>query len=132
MNDESREKDHTNSEQVSDLPTHLSYDYIKLGHYREIFVTGVHGGITPNGYIQMSVFSERHPIPKHTVHKLSPNGAVGKELKDHRITRDSIIRSVEATLFMDVNTAEKTIEWMKLHIDKYKEAMADNKKGEEK
>jgi hypothetical protein len=129
MNDDREKKEALENDKANELPDSISYDYIKLNHYREMFVTGVQGGITPHGYIQMSVFNERQPIPKQTVHKLSIAGVVEKEITDERLTRDSIVRSVEATLIMDIHTAEKTIEWIQYHVDKIKRVMGTRQKG---
>jgi hypothetical protein len=106
-------------------PDTVSFDFFKSNFHREILVNGVYGGLTPKGYLQISVFNERRPIPKQTVHRIEDNGVVGDEEKDLRLTRDSIIRSVEATLHMDIHTAEKTVKWMKKHIEKAKEIVGD-------
>lgn len=109
------------------MPKTVVFDYLKTQHYREFFVNGVYGGLTPKGYLQMTVFNERRAIPKQTSHAVDSNGLIGDEITNSRLTRESIIRSVDATLYMDIDTAEKTVEWMKKHIKIAKELQLSEK-----
>lgn len=98
------------------FPEEISFDYLKSNYYREILVTGAQGGLTPRGNIQMTVFAERQPIPNQTVHGVNEDGRIGNEIKEKRLTRQSIIRSVESTLIMDLDTAKNIMNWLKKNI----------------
>ena len=97
---------------ASAVPDKVGFDYIKSNQYQDIFIDGVHGGLTPRGKLQMSIFTERNSIPKHIVHKLSPEGKLGEEIKEERVARKDIIRDVESTLIMDSETALSIYHWL--------------------
>src|ERR1044071_5805732 len=90
----------------------LKFDYIKSNYFRVIHVDGVWGGVTPNLNIQIALFNERNAIPKQVVHEVKPDGAIGRELPEKRNSRDTIVREIEASLIMDVQTAKVVIGWL--------------------
>ena len=98
-------------EKSPDKPDKIRFDYLKSNQHREIFVEGIHGGMSPKGRIQMSLFCERQPIPRQIVHKFD-GIKLGPEIRTERLSRDAIIRSVEATLIMDIETAEAMYNWL--------------------
>ena len=102
------------------IPDKIRFDYIKSNQHREILVEGIHGGITPKARIQMSLFCERQPIPRQIVHKFD-GIELGPEISSERLSRDAIIRSVEATLIMDIETAAAMHKWLGLKIKEGKE-----------
>ena len=103
-----------------ELPDKIRFDYIKSNQHREIFVEGIHGGLTPKARIQMSLFCERQPIPRQIVHKFD-GLELGPEIQSERLSRDAIIRSVEATLILDLEAAEAMHKWLGLKIKEGKE-----------
>ncbi len=114
----------------------ISFDYIKGNDFRVIHVDGVWGGNSPNlANIHMAVFSERWPIPKRTVSKITAEGVVGEEIFEERITRDAVVREIEASLFMDINVATRMRDWLTDKIDKYQKKIKEKKpskvKGED-
>jgi len=99
------------NEKSPDKPEKIRFDYLKSNQHREIFVEGVHGGLTTKARIQMSLFCERQPIPRQIVHKFD-GLKLGPEILSERLSRDAIIRSVDATLIMDIETAEVMYNWL--------------------
>ena len=74
---------------------------------------GIFGGLTPNGLIHMDVWNQRFPIPKQSVHAVTPDGKLGEELRDKRTTRDAIaVREVEVGIVLDANVARELISWL--------------------
>lgn len=112
-------------------PDKIRFDYIKSNQHREIFVEGVHGGLTPKGRIQMSLFCERQPIPRQIVHKFD-GLELGPEILPERLSRDAIIRSVDATLIMDLNTAEVMYDWLGKSIKEGKKVIKKVDKARKK
>ena len=88
----------------------IRFEYIKSNSYRDIHVDGAFGGITTKGYVFMSIFSERNPIPTAITHRLKEDGTLGKELS--REGRKCVLRTVESVLFMDIDTAESVAQWI--------------------
>ncbi|MEP7384435.1 MAG: hypothetical protein ABI910_22365 [Gemmatimonadota bacterium] len=96
-------------------PAHLReivFHHIKTSGYRTIHVDGVHGGLSPNGLIHFSVYSERFPIPRETVFPIDAAGAVGSEIVERRDTKGGVVREFEAGLVMDIRTTRAVHKWM--------------------
>ena len=113
------------------IPDKIRFDYIKSNQHREIFVEGIHGGLTPKGRIQMSLFCERQPIPRQIAHKFD-GLELGPEILPERLSRDAIIRSVDATLIMDLNTAEVMYSWLGNQIKEGKKLIKEVDKARKK
>jgi hypothetical protein len=102
----------------------ISFDYIKGNNFRVIYVDGVYGGNAPKpGNIHMDVFSERWPIPKRTASEISPEGKIGKEIFEERVTRNAVVREVEAHLIMNMEVATKIRDWLTEKIDNYQKTV---------
>lgn len=100
----------------------IRFDYIKSQFFRVVHVDGIFGGTSPNGKsIRMSVWNERWPIPKQTVHEMDEFGNLLKEFVEERIGRDAIVREVEVDLAMDVDCAKQIRDWLSLKINQYDE-----------
>lgn len=93
----------------------LRSHYIKGNYFRAIHIDGAFGGPTGNGFICMSVFNERHPIPQQTGHFID-GISVGDEAPEARVSKDGIIREMEAALYMSVPTARRIVEWLSRKI----------------
>ena len=90
----------------------INFHFIKSADFRVIHVDGAHGGVTPHGYVQMTLYSERAAIPQRTTHGISDEGRVGGELRDERLSRDGPVRECEVTALMDVATAIALRTWL--------------------
>ncbi len=101
----------------------ISFDYIKGNNFRVIHVDGgIGGSAPPPGIVHLNVFNERWPIPKRTVMKIGPKGEVGGEILEEQVTRDAVIREVEALLVMDIAVATRVRDWLTRNIEKIQKA----------
>ena len=92
----------------------VKFHYLKTSQFSEIHVDGIFGGMAPNGkFIEMGIYAERFPIPVSTIHPISDDGTLGAEETASREGRDGIIRSVEANLIMNIETARMMAAWLK-------------------
>ncbi|MEB2346131.1 MAG: hypothetical protein OZ948_15490 [Deltaproteobacteria bacterium] len=98
-------------------PSKVRFHYIKSSDFRVVHVDGAHGGVTPSGYVQMSLYSERLPIPRVTVQAITPEGKLGTELADERVSRDGPVREVEICAVLDFATAVALRDWLGTQID---------------
>jgi len=89
----------------------VSFDYIKSNFFRTARADGVWGG--PNGHLDLVIafYSERPPIPQHTVQEISKAG-LGDEILGKRISRDSIVREIEFLVSMNLNVAISLRAWL--------------------
>ncbi|MEX2213683.1 MAG: hypothetical protein WD768_06125 [Phycisphaeraceae bacterium] len=101
-------------------PKEIVFHYIKSPQFRTVHADGVHGGITPQGRIQMSVFSERFPIPVQTVQKIMDNQP-GEEVVGQRVAKEGVVREVEVNLVMDVRQAASLVKWLEQKISTFNE-----------
>jgi hypothetical protein len=92
-------------------PERIRFHYIKSNEFRTIHVDGIHGGLTPQGLIQMAVFSERFPIPRETVHSVAEKG-LGPEIRQERVSREGIVREVDVNLIMSATQARSIAKWL--------------------
>lgn len=109
------------------VPDEIEFHFIKGNSFRVIYADGIFGGIHPNGrHIHMSLFNERHPIPQRTVHKITlAEGnedkpislSVGEEVASKRISREGIVREIEADVVLDVPTARSLVLWLHKHLE---------------
>jgi hypothetical protein len=88
----------------------IKFNYIKSNLFRMVRVDAIWAGITPNFDIHVNLCSERYPIPQQTLHKIEPDGSLGEEIIEGRISRDGIVREVEVGAVMDIATAKSLIE----------------------
>ena len=89
----------------------VNFDYIKGQQFRVIHADGAIGGLTPNGHIHMSLYSERPPIPRRMVFTIE-GSRLGNELLAERVVRDAIVREVDIDVIMTVDVAESLVTWL--------------------
>jgi hypothetical protein len=108
---------HTVSPSDPRLSGEMKFYFEKSNFFRVIHVDGAFGGLAPTAAgIQMSIYSERSPIPKEVVHQVS-DGAAGPEILDRRVVRDGVFREVEGTLHMSLDVAKSIRDWLSWKID---------------
>jgi hypothetical protein len=61
------------------------------------------------------------------VSQFSAEGEIGKEILEERITRDAIVREVEALLVMDIEVATRMRDWIDDKIKKIQELIKTKK-----
>jgi hypothetical protein len=98
-------------------PPVIRFHMIKSNFFRVIHADGIFGGISPRGGIQIAFFSERQPIPQQMCHTLdAETGRLGDELEDQRITRDGVVREIEANVVMELPTAKSFLRWLEAKV----------------
>lgn len=98
----------------------IKADYIKSNYFRVIHADGIFGGLTPQGNIQMEVWSERQAIPKQSSFRIVTEGdgpALGEEIVEQRVSRDAFIREVEAGIVISHELAKAMIVWLQTRVD---------------
>lgn len=104
------------AKKTRDPKSKIRFDYLKVDHFRNIHVDGAIGGIAPRGFINMAVYTERLAIPQQTVQPMLQNGNLGTEIGKERVSRNSIIRDLEANLVMDADSAKSIVDWLNKKI----------------
>ena len=96
-------------------PDSIHFHYVKSNSFKVVHCDGVWGGTTPRGYITMSVYSERAPIPQRLTLEVTSTGRIGEEV--HRNSKEGIVREVDVEIIMDLDMARSMAEWLRDHVD---------------
>ena len=98
-------------------PESVEFHYVKSNGFRVVHADGVWGGPTPRGYITMSFYSERAPIPRKISLELKPpepnssNRILGQEIV--RDSKDGLVREVEVEVMVDLEMAKSLLKWLR-------------------
>ena len=114
------------TDEKSEAPEEIRFDYIKGNHYRVVHADGVFGGITHRGLIWATIYSERGAIPVQVTYPVTPERKLGPELMKKRSVRDATIREVECSLMMDLNLARSLRGWLDEKIGTLESKMAES------
>jgi|SRR5215469_12562278 len=92
-------------EQKPPVPTVVNFDYVKSNDFRIVhadgaFISGAAAGLN------IAFYSERQPIPRRVVHKIEDGKRLGAEIVEAKVVRDALIRDVEVSLVMSLDTAK--------------------------
>ena len=95
------------------------FHQIKSNFFRVIHADGAFGGVSPNGYIHMSIYSERRALPRLIVHEIEPD-SLGKEVG--REGRAGMVRELEVDVVLDEGTAIALRQWLGDKIEELQKA----------
>ena len=84
--------------------------------FQQINVDGAHGGITPQGKINLNFFAERFPIPKSTVFEVE-NNKICSKISDSEDSKKGIIREYHFGVYMNLETARGLSLWLQERIN---------------
>ena len=99
---------------ADDVGSVVQLDYIKSNHFRVVYADGAIGSVSPNGMIQMALFSERDAIPRSVQHEVTEEGMLGAELNSVR--RPGYVREVDVNVVMTPDTAKELMDWLSERI----------------
>jgi hypothetical protein len=110
----------------------LQFHYIKGPNYHEVACHGAIGGPTPQNKIWMALFSERFPLPRvveFQVPATEDSRTVSFDeraaVPSHIDTRSGVIRHVEFSAYLDLETAERIRDWLTRQIDQLPQPKSD-------
>jgi len=112
------------------LPDKIKFDYLKSNFFRVIHADGVWGGLTPSQDVLITFWNERAPIPKQMTYRVNPDGNLGEEVKEERISRDAIVREVETSVVISLATARAFVTWLQDRINQADQVVQTGSEGE--
>jgi len=107
----------------------VRYDLHKSNFFRVVHADGVWGGLTPQLNIAMGFFSEQGALPQQIVHEITPEGNVGPEVPDERVTRNAIAREVEVSVVLSIEAARYVLRWLEERISQAEAVREAAKEG---
>lgn len=103
----------------------IKIKYIKANDFKTSLATGVYGGVTGNGLINVNFFTDRAVIPDFQEVEIDDKGRTTGLPKD---TRDSdAVREVQSGIMMDVNTAKVVVAWLDSKIEEHERLVKGQK-----
>jgi len=90
----------------------IRFHYLKSAHFRTVHADGAIGSITPQGNIQMAIYSERIAIPREMVQEINSDGSLGSIIDSETISREGIVREMETDVMMSINVAKSIQKWL--------------------
>jgi hypothetical protein len=105
-------KTHVRKSAPADQPKTVDFHYIKGPDFRSIHVDGAIGGLTTKGFLHVALFTERAAIPQRTTHGVLPDGTLGNEILEKRLSKEGIVRQMEVDLIVNEETARDLRIWL--------------------
>jgi hypothetical protein len=96
-------------------PERVRFHYIKSPQFASVHADGLIGGPTPRGGLHLAFYAERAAIPTQVEHALV-DGKLGDEIKEARVQREGIVRELQVDVFLDLNAAERVLEWFERQV----------------
>lgn len=93
-------------------PGKLEIHYIKNNDFRTLFGSGVFGGVTPQGLVNVNFFTERAAIPSKVVYAVNGLEDPLQMTEIEREGKEGVIREVHFGVLMDINMAISFREWL--------------------
>ncbi|MGB0036504.1 MAG: hypothetical protein WBP79_13625 [Candidatus Acidiferrales bacterium] len=109
------------------IPSSITFHYIKSNFFRVVHADGAMGGFTPRGQIFFSLYSERAPLPDVTVQNVENNGQLGNEIIEQRKGSEGILRELEVGVVMDVQVAQSLVVWLQERIKIAEQMRSDSR-----
>lgn len=104
----------------------LTLQYTKSVLCRVIHVDGAWGGITPQGAIQMDLYSQKHEVPASTTYDVLKEDPSSQRsnLKEKRTVNRGFVREVEVEVIMSPEVARTLKTWLEERLAMLEAAQA--------
>lgn len=94
--------------------TKITFHFKKSPDFKTALATGIYGGPTIQGLININFFVDRPPLPKSVSHEIDGE-RIGAEVEKE--VKNGLIREVHSGILLDVNTAKSVVEWLNDKIE---------------
>jgi hypothetical protein len=108
----------------------IKFKYVKSNFFRVSHVDGGIGGLTPNGNIFFSAYSQRGALPDFSIQELTTEGALGKQIEQEGA--DGVVRELEVGLVVNRQTALEIAQWFANQVKALDAATEERKGGTKK
>lgn len=94
------------------LPRFIKFHSIKGPCFRSVQADGAWGSVNPQGNIHLIFFNERAPVPQEVVFNLNPDGTLGDEITNKRVSKDGMVREMEVDVVLSIKAATNVYKWL--------------------
>jgi len=95
-----------------DIPSSISFHWRKSNYFRVIHADGAFGGLTPDGNVFFTLYSDHPPIPDETIQSVMADGTLGQEVLEKRVITQGVERELEVSVVMPLSTAKALRDWL--------------------
>jgi hypothetical protein len=105
----SEEKDQTGT-----VISEVAFRYTKSSLCRVIHMDGAWGGVTPQGHVQMGLYSEKHEVPESHTYDVVGKDSSSKSgvLRQKAIADRGLVREIEVEVIMSTEVARALMRWL--------------------
>jgi hypothetical protein len=89
---------------------------VKSQGFKQIHADGASASITPTGYINLNLYSQRHCIPKGTNFELNEDGSLGGFVGITEDSKEGVVRDYEIGAYLDVSTCKSLVKLLEQKI----------------
>lgn len=94
----------------------LKQHFVKNNDFKTVQASGVYGGLTHSGLVNMVVITDRIPLPNSITLEIDDEtGNVAREI--NRDAKDGIMREFQIGILMDLETTKETIKWLSSQVE---------------
>jgi hypothetical protein len=97
----------------------IKQHFVKNNDFKTVPGSGVFGGITNSGLINMVIFTERVPLPENIILEIDDElGTIKREVS--RDIKEGTMRELQMGVLFDIETAKATADWLNSHVESLK------------
>jgi hypothetical protein len=104
----------------------IKQHFVKNNDFKTVPGSGVFGGITSSGLINMVIFTERVPLPENIIVEIDDElGTIKREVS--REIKQGTMRELQMGVLFDIETAKATANWLNSHVESLEKIINANK-----
>jgi hypothetical protein len=90
--------------------------YIKSPDFRTNLVTGIYGGLSPNGLLNLNFFVDRVALPNFQTMAVDEKGVSIPNVKPKDTKDSDLVREIQFGVLLNLETARSVINWMQERV----------------
>lgn len=122
MTPQKPETEQTSGKEMASSLSEISINYRKIEDYRILHVDGAMAGITPRGYINLELYTERGAIPRSMLHPIVDGKKIGSGT--HPDGMGGVLRLIHTGIVLDLGAAENLLTLLRQKMDELKSHMS--------
>jgi hypothetical protein len=98
------------------IPKELVYEFLNSPHYRTVHADGVFGGVTTQGLIHLSFYSEHSSLPSKITFQINEDRIPQEISRENSPSDVNVTREIEIGVMLSLEVAKSTRDWLDGHI----------------
>jgi hypothetical protein len=91
----------------------VRFHFQNSNQFRVVRADGAWGGVTPELELFFSLYNTRPAIPQLLVHPINPDGTLGPDIPELKVSKEGFVREVEVGVIMQKQHVAALIEFLK-------------------